>query len=76
MEAVIGDWRRYLGNPKYRSQIGKVTKALLAAPDWYAQGKVRPHVSSTVPFETKTLHQAIADVGQGKGVDKVVLKVR
>ena len=75
-QPVIGDWGRYSTQPTFREQQWKVRKGVEEAVGWYSEGKVKPHVNSTVAFEAKALQKALDDMKVGKNnVGKVVLKV-
>ena len=75
-QALIGDWGRYVAQPAFRQDTWKVRKGLEAAVGWYSEGKVKPHVNSTLPFEAKALQKALEDITEGRNnVGKVVMKV-
>jgi len=75
-EPLIGDWGRYSTQPAFQEQRWKVRKGWEAAVTWYGEGKLKPHINSTIPFEAKALQKALDDIAGGKAnVGKAVLKV-
>jgi NADPH:quinone reductase-like Zn-dependent oxidoreductase len=73
VDAQNGDIRRYW-EPRYYDRFGELTRALEEADKLYGAGKLRIHVSQTVPFELDALQQGVLDSGHGKHVGKVVIK--
>ena len=71
---LIGDLGRYSYEPAYVAKAALVyTAGFQAARQLYAEGKVKPHIAVTVPFEAKAVQQALGDIK--KTVGKQVVKV-
>ena len=74
---LMSDLGRYAMDPKFTARLPEVMEGQKRAIGWYEEGKVRPIITSTVPFEAGALQQAFEDFGRGKtNVGKTVLKVR
>ena len=72
---LIGDPGRYRIDPMYQAQAQKLYDGQKQAMSWYAEGKVRPVITQTVPFDAAALQKAFEDFLQGKiNVGKVVVK--
>ena len=75
-QVLIGDLGRYWSTPEYRAQLWKMREALDQAVGWYEEGKVRPHVSTVVPFKAKALQRALDDLNSGKSsAGKTVVRI-
>lgn len=74
---VIADLGRYQLDPAYVARLPEVAEGQRRAIAWYEQGKVRPFITATVPFEPAALQRALEDFLAGKNnVGKVVVKCR
>ncbi len=74
---VIGDLGRYQVDPQFEARMPEVMEGLQRAIDWYEQGKLRPVITQTVPFEAAALQTAFVDFLRGtNNVGKVVVKCR
>jgi len=50
--------------------------AMRTIPQWYQQGKIKPHICAVVQNDAKELQQAIDDIGSKKfDSGKVLVKV-
>ena len=74
-KAAIGDLPRYSVDPAYKSKIPQLNEGLRLARQLYAEGRVKPYISATVPLEASALQQALQEGLQGT-VGKVVVKVQ
>ena len=63
---------KYLTDDVYRGELQKQWKL---ARQQYETGKVKPHITSTVPFDAKLLQDAIEASTKGT-VGKVVVKIQ
>ena len=74
---VVADLGRYRSDPSYLARLPEVTEGQRRAIGWYEEGKLRPVITATVPFEPAALQRAFEDFLGGKtNVGKVVVKVR
>lgn len=74
---VIGDLGRYRTDPTYQARLPEVIAGQRRAIEWYSEGKVRPVITATVPFDADALQKALDDFRAGvTNVGKVVLKCR
>jgi len=71
----IGDLARYSMDPAYLSKVPLLAEGMRLGRQLYAERRVRPFVSATVPLEAGTLQQALQDSQKGT-VGKVVVKVQ
>lgn len=72
---VIGDAGRYSIDPHYIAQASKLTDGLRQAVSWYEEGKLKPIITATLPFDASALQQAFEDFAKGIiNVGKVVVK--
>jgi len=72
---LIGDPGRYRYDPQYMAQASKLIDGQKQAVAWYAEGKLRPVITQTVPFDAAALQQAFEDFRNGKSnVGKVVVQ--
>ena len=73
---LIADLGRYTLEPEYQTrEVAVQTGGVAMARRLYAEGKVKPHISETVPFEAKAVEKAIEDSTKGTG-GKTVVKVQ
>jgi NADPH:quinone reductase-like Zn-dependent oxidoreductase len=76
-EVVIGDMDRYTHTLPYMRQREVLYQAMRDAAGWYEAGKLKPYLSSIVPFEVDAVQAALDGIMQGKiNVGKVVVKVQ
>ncbi len=74
---VIGDLGRYSMDSQYRAQKSKLRDGLKQAVVWCEEDKVKPIVTSTVPFEAVALQKTFEAFLKGtNNVGKVVVEVR
>ena len=69
---IPDDGLKYMADPAY---WGELQLQWLIARQNYETGKVRPHISGTVPFDAKQLQAALEASVKGT-VGKVVVKVQ
>ncbi len=71
----IADLGRYGVDPRYKTQTSKLIDGLRQAVSWYEEGKLKPVITATVPFEAAALQQAFEAFLKGiNNVGKVVVK--
>jgi NADPH2:quinone reductase len=74
---VIADLGRYRADPHYEAQTSKLIDGLRQAVSWYEEGKLKPIITQTVPFEAAALQQTFEAFLKGtNNVGKVVVKCR
>ncbi len=74
---LIADLGRYGTEPQFAARLPEVMEGQKRAIAWYQEGKLRPIITNTVPFDPAALQTAFEDFASGKtNVGKVVLKVR
>ncbi len=74
---VIGDLGRYNIDPQFQARKSKLRDGLKQAVVWYEEGKLKPIVTSTVPFEAAALQETFEAFLKGtNNVGKVVVEVR
>jgi NADPH:quinone reductase-like Zn-dependent oxidoreductase len=74
---VIADLGRYRTDPKYIARMPEITEGQQRAITWYEEAKLRPVITSVVPFDAAALQQAFEAFSSGvNNVGKVVVKVR
>lgn len=72
---TIGDAGRYSTDPQYIAQRSKLNDVLKQAVVWYKEGKLKPVITATVPFDAAALQRALEDFVKGvNNVGKVVVK--
>ena len=72
---VIADLGRYSVDPQYKNQTSKLIDGLRQAVSWYEEGKLKPVITETVPFEAAALQQTFVAFLKGtNNVGKVVVK--
>ena len=72
---VVGDPGRYGTDPFYMVQAMKLLGGLDRAVTWHVEGKVRPLITRTVPFDPAALQAAFEEFSQGTiNVGKVVVQ--
>ena len=72
---VTTDCGRYSADPAYMAQVGKLVAGMKQAALWYEEGKIKPMVTQTVPFEPESLQAAFeAFLGGINNVGKVVVR--
>lgn len=72
---LIADLGRYSADPQYKTQQSKLIDGLRQAVSWYEEGKLKPVITETVPFEATRLQQAFEAFLKGiNNVGKVVVK--
>ena len=72
---LVADLARYSVEPQYRAQMPKVVDGQKQAVTWYEQGKVRPIITETVPFDATALGRAFDAFAKGiNNVGKVVVR--
>ena len=72
---VIADLGRYAVDPEYTAQTSKLIDGLKQAVSWYEEGKLKPVITETVPFEAAALQQAFDAFLKGiNNVGKVVVR--
>lgn len=71
---IIADLARYSLDPRYKAQRSKVSDGMKQAVTWYEEGKLKPIITETVPFDTAALQQAFDAFVKGiNNVGKVVI---
>ncbi len=74
-EMIIADLGRYAVDPQYRARMPEVMEGQRRAIGWYDEGKLRPRITQTVPFEAAALQKAFDDFWSGaNNVGKVVVR--
>jgi NADPH:quinone reductase len=72
---TITDVGRYSVDPKFMAQISKLRDGMRQAVTWYEEGKVKPVVTATVPFDAAALQQAFGAFISGTiNVGKVIVQ--
>jgi NADPH2:quinone reductase len=72
---IIADLARYSVDPQYKAHTSKVIDGMKQAVMWYEQGKLKPIITETVPFDAAALQQAFDAFMKGtNNVGKVVVK--
>ena len=74
---VIADLGRYRTDPQYATRLPELMEGQRRAIGWYEEGKLRPVITQTVPFEAAALQKAFEDFRSGvNNAGKVVVKCR
>ena len=74
---VVADLGRYGREPRYQARMPEVMEGQQRPLAWYDEGKVRPVITGTVPFEAAALQRAFEDFFRGTtNVGKVVVDCR
>ena len=72
---VIADLGRYQRDPVYIARLPEIAEGQRRAVGWFEAGKLRPVITSVVPFEAAALQKAFDDFRDGTtNVGKVVVK--
>jgi NADPH:quinone reductase-like Zn-dependent oxidoreductase len=72
---VIADIGRYSVDPLYEAQTSKLIDGLRQAVSWYEEGKLKPVITETVPFDAAVLQQTFEAFLRGtNNVGKVVVQ--
>jgi len=76
-KVLIGDPGRYRIDPEFQPRARELFEGQKQAVSWYEQGKVKPVITMTVPFDAAALQQAFAGFIAGTvNVGKVVVQCR
>jgi NADPH:quinone reductase-like Zn-dependent oxidoreductase len=71
---IVADLGRYRVDPAYIARLPEVMEGQRRAIAWYEQGKLRPVITSVIPFEAEALQAAFDDFLRGvNNVGKVVV---
>ena len=70
---IIGDLGRYSADPVYQAQTSRLMDGLKQAVSWYEEGKLKPVITQTVPFDAAALQQTFEGFGTNN-VGKVVVR--
>lgn len=74
---VVGDPSRYRTNPLYMVRAMKLLGGMKQAVTWYEEGKLRPIITRTLPFDAASLQAAFDDFSKGTiNVGKIVVRCR
>ena len=74
-KVVIGDLGRYSLDPAYKDKLSLLADGLRLGRQLYAERRVRPFISATLPLDASALQQALQNSLTGT-VGKVVVKVQ
>jgi NADPH:quinone reductase len=74
---VMADLGRYRVDPAYIARLPEVIEGQRRAIAWYSEGKLRPVITSVVPFDAAALQAAFEAFLKGaNNVGKIVVKIR
>ena len=73
--AVVSDLSRYSYQDEYKGKVNLLADGMRMARQLYAERRVRPFISGTVPLDASAIQQALLDSQKGT-VGKVVVKVQ
>ena len=71
---LLGDLGRYTLDPTYAKKVPALNDGLRLGKQLYAEGRVKPYISATLPLEASALQAAVLDSVKGT-VGKKVVKV-
>jgi NADPH:quinone reductase len=74
---TIADLGRYQADPVYIARMSEVVEGMRRAVAWYAEGKLSPMITETVPFDAAALQRAFDEFVNGtNNVGKIVVACR
>ena len=69
---AVGDLARYTMDPAYKAKVPQLQAGLPLARQLYAEGRLQPYITATVPLEAAAVQRAVQDKS---AVGKVVVVV-